>query len=123
MLHVDFQGLTDECRARRIGTISWDGTQVTLDPPDSRVLTELLETSIYDPVSQRRLTFDAEPEKFLKTMPIQYTSPYFLATVRGTVPPITEERKEQIRKALSVPERSEGDRDHHGEPGVVPDRS
>lgn len=82
MLAVDFYGIDNTGKPAHLGRITWDGNQPQIQSQRLSV-TEALSKRIIVNVNGQRgwLTFDQNPELFLRSLPNHYRSPYFSAEV------------------------------------------
>ncbi len=75
ILGLNSQTAEDE----EIGSISWDGSEFILDPPDSVILNNILNSGVTDWKSKSIIT-KKEPELFLRSLKKKYKSAYLRAT-------------------------------------------
>jgi hypothetical protein len=92
MAKVDIHRLDEQGNDIVAGSFLWDGQQLTMDPPDSELLQEILEDEI--PVGPSRFTKD-EPEDFLHALHFQYRSAYLRATEPYDPAQVSQEQVQQ----------------------------
>lgn len=84
MLTVTFSRLTGDGDDEPVGTIVWDGTSLTLDPPDSTTLRRVVEDldgpAVFDPATGREVTPQRDAAAWLAGLHRAYTSAYFRAS-------------------------------------------
>ena len=95
MVAVDFYGIDGMGRPVNLGRISWNGSQPQIQSQSPAVL-QVLSRRIIGNVNGQRgwLTFDQNPEMFLRSLPNHYRSAYFSAEIT-----------EGNNPALNVPNR------------------
>lgn len=102
MIEVKLFGLVDG-QDTQIGSILWDGRQPTLQGyagGNPELLQELLSQTITVPNQNgySTVTFQQDPEKYLRSLDYKFSSPYFRAAVAdqsqgsGPTPPVVPPR-------------------------------
>lgn len=80
-LKVEFYGLDNRGLDKLEGAITWDGSQLKTDPSDSNLLKNVLKIKVIagEGDKQRYITPEEDPEEWLKSLYMNYTSAYLRA--------------------------------------------
>ncbi len=78
MLTVEFHRLQADGSEPVVRTLTFDGREYHLNPPDDDALARLLSKKVPDPTTRRPVTAH-EPERFMAGLQFMYRSAYYWA--------------------------------------------
>jgi hypothetical protein len=78
-MQVDFYELGDE-GSQRVGSIRWDGSRLSAEASEDKLLNRIMTEPIPEPMTGRALDPRKSPEEWLKNLQYQYRSAYLRAS-------------------------------------------